>query len=197
MYKKRIIKLSALALTATAAAVLTIASCKKEEKTVTPAPPGNEFLTTAILTCINTAAPFDTTIGTWRDLTPDDTNPPDTSQAILNLKKNATYKVQIGLLDETKNPAGDIGADVLARANYHLFCFNPSASVSPNITIVRTDLDTNNPPLQIGLKDNFITTNVSTGVLEVVLHHQPNVKNGSCDPGSVDLDVNFRLNIIN
>jgi len=197
MFKKSNTRLAALAITATAIMMLSIASCKKEEKTVTPAPPGNEFLTTTILTAINTAAPFDTSIAIWRDLTPDDTNPPDTSQAILNLKKNATYKVTIGLLDETTTPAGDIGEDVLARANYHLFCFFPSASLSPNLTVVRTDLDSNNPPLQVGLKNNFITTNVSTGLLEVVLRHQPNVKNGSCDPGSIDLDINFTINIIN
>jgi hypothetical protein len=107
------------------------------------------------------------------------------------------YRVQIGLLDETKNPSGDIGADVLARGNYHLFCFNTSSSLGSNLTVTRTDLDTNNPPLAIGLKDNFTTVNLSNGSLEVILRHQPNAKNGSCDPGSTDLDVNFQIHIVN
>ncbi|MEO8085996.1 MAG: hypothetical protein ABI763_04200 [Bacteroidota bacterium] len=197
MYKKSFFKLSAFAFVAIVAAMLTVASCNKEEQTVTPAPPGNEFLTTTILTCINSSAPFDTVIGTWRDLTPEDTLPPDTSQAILNLKKNSVYNVSIGLLDETTNPAGDIGADVLSRGNYHLFCFNTSSSLGNNFSITRTDHDTNNPPLAIGLKNNFTTINTSIGTLEVILRHQPNVKNGSCDPGSTDLDVNFQVNVIN
>lgn len=197
MKKKSIKGISAFVLSAATVALLSISSCKKDEKTVTPAPPGNEFLTTTILTCINTNAPYDTTIATWRDLTPDDTIPPDTSNAILNLKKNSVYKVQIGLLDETTNPAGDIGAEILERGNYHLFCFNTSSSLGSNLTITRTDLDTNNPPLPIGLQDNFTTVNVSNGTLEVALRHQPNVKTGTCDPGSTDLDVNFQVNIIN
>ncbi len=197
MNKKSIVQLSAFALIAATVAMLLIASCKKEEKTVTPAPPGNEFLTTTILTCINTNAPYDTTVGTWRDLTPDDTNPPDTSKAVLNLKKNTVYHVSIGLLDETKSPSGDIGSDILARGNYHLFCFNTSSSLGSNLAVTRTDHDTNNPPLAIGLKDDFTTTNVGDGFLEVILRHQPNLKNGSCDPGSTDLDVNFRIHITN
>src|SRR6267378_5303710 len=105
--KKPIIKRSAVALVATTVVMLTIASCKKQEQIVTPAPPGNEFLTTVILTCINSTG-ADTSKAIWRDLTPDDPNPPDTSKAILNLKKNAVYHMTIGMLDETKTPAGDI-----------------------------------------------------------------------------------------
>ncbi len=197
MQKKSIISLTGFAFTMVTVAVLSIVSCKKEEKVVTPAPPGNEFLTTTILTCINSVAPFDTVVGTWRDLTPDDTIPPDTSHAILNLKKNSVYRVQVGLLDATKTPAGDIGADILSRGNYHLFCFTTSSSLGGNLTVTRTDHDTNNPPLAIGLQDNFTTINTCDGALEVILRHQPNVKNGSCDPGSTDLDVNFQIHIIN
>ena len=194
MKKKQMYLLPILAITVSAAMMLTVASCKKEEKTVTPAPPGNEFLTTAILTCINTTG-SDTVIGVWKDLTPDDTNSPDTSKAILKLKENSTYNVTIQLLDETKSPAGVISDDVLARANYHLLCFTPSSSLGSKLKVEITDYDSNNPPLPLGLKDKFTTGAISNGVLNVVLRHQPNVKNGSCDPGSTDMDVNFTVNI--
>jgi hypothetical protein len=49
--------------------------------------------------------------------------------------------------------------------------------------------------LQIGLTDNFVTGAASNGWLRVVLRHQPNVKNGTYDPGSTDFDVNYKVNI--
>jgi hypothetical protein len=51
MNKKSIINFTVIALIAATLAMFTVTSCKKEEKIVTPATPGNEFLTTAILTC--------------------------------------------------------------------------------------------------------------------------------------------------
>jgi hypothetical protein len=64
-----------------------------------------------------------------------------------------------------------------------------------NLTVTRTDLDNNNPPMQIGLTDNFVTGAASTGILRVVLRHQPNAKNGTYDPGSSDLDVTYAVTI--
>jgi hypothetical protein len=66
---------------------------------------------------------------------------------------------------------------------------------SLNLTVSRTDLDTNNPPLQIGLTDQFVTGAASSGILRVVLRHQPNAKNGTYDPGSTDLDVTYAVSI--
>jgi hypothetical protein len=64
-----------------------------------------------------------------------------------------------------------------------------------NLTVSRTDLDTNNPPLQIGLTDQFVTGAASSGILRVVLRHQPNAKNGTYDPGSTDFDVTYAVSI--
>jgi hypothetical protein len=67
--------------------------CKKDEAVVTPPVPGHEYMTTVKLRLENTANPNDTIWATWRDLTPEDTNAPDTSLAIVNVKKNSTYKL--------------------------------------------------------------------------------------------------------
>jgi hypothetical protein len=64
-----------------------------------------------------------------------------------------------------------------------------------NLTVTRTDMDTNTPPLQIGLTDNFVTGAASTGILRVVLRHQPNAKNGTYPPGSTDFDITYAINI--
>jgi hypothetical protein len=70
-----------------------------------------------------------------------------------------------------------------------------SAATALNLTVTRTDMDTNTPPLQIGLQDNFVTGSASSGILRMVLRHQPNAKNGTYDPGSTDFDVTYAVTI--
>jgi len=204
-----------------AASLLFMTGCNKKESTVTPAPPSNEFLTTVELKLTNTANASDTILAVWRQLDPTGTASPDTSKALLNLKANATYSARVILLDETQSPAANVSDEIKDRINYHLFFFQPTP-ISPsnliisntstdipvsdgtvvsatgpylNLVVSRTDLDNNTPPLQVGLADNFVTGAASDGWLRVVLRHQPNVKNGTYDPGSADLDVNFKVTI--
>lgn len=175
---------------------LFISGCKKEEQVVSPPLPGNEFLTTVKLELVNTVT-NDTVIGIWRDLTPEDTNPADTSLALLNLKENSTYKATIFLLDETKNPAEDITTEIKERGNYHQLFYFPSSNLGANLVVNVTDTDTNSPPLPLGITTNFITNAAAVGKVNVILKHQPNVKNGTFAPGSTDIDVNFQVNISN
>jgi len=210
--KKILIYVSGFAIVAIAVMVLSIASCKKPETIVTPAPPSNEFLTTVIFRCINSVAPFDTTTGVWRELNPSGSLPPDTSKAILNYKKNSTYVCNIYILDESKTATDslvstnfninklpsttvNVTTEIRARQNYHLICMNATGGIATNWSFIRTDYDTNNPPLQVGLNDNVTTLATSTGRLEITLHHQPNVKNGTCGPGTDDFDVFYSVNI--
>ena len=177
--------------TAVSLLLLTFNGCSKEEKTVSPPLPGNEFLTTVQLVVTNTANAADVQTASWRQL-PD--QPVDSSQAKLILKSNSVYTVAVKFLDESTSPAGDITTDIYDRRNYHLICF---AVTGANLAVARTDLDTNTPPLQIGLQDSFTTTAASSGSLNVQLRHQPNAKNGDCAPGSTDADANFSVNITN
>ena len=169
-------------------------ACSKDEKTVSPPLPGNEFLTTVRLVATNASNSSDIQIASITDTTIIH-NPPDSiNTPTLHLKANSVYNVSVLFLDETKTPPGNVTDDIYDRRNYHLLCFTVSGGA--NLTVVRTDKDTNNPPLEIGLQDNFTTGAASTGTLNVQLRHQPNAKNGSCEPGSSDADVDFTI-IIN
>ncbi len=195
--------------------------CNKNVSTITPAPVSNEFLTTVELVFQNSANPADSGRAIWRQLDPTGAKAPDTSLAVLKLKAGTTYNVNVLILDETKTPADTVSLVIKARQNIHLFFFQPTP-ISPsnlvisktttyipvsdgtvtsatgpylNLTINRTDVDANTPPLQIGLTDNFITGAASAGSLRVVLRHQPNTKNGTYDNGSSDLDVNYQVAI--
>jgi hypothetical protein len=219
---------------------LVVAGCNKKAESVTPALPGNEFLTTVQLQLVNTADPTDVQLCSWTQMSPTShtyqTDSAYFSRAVLNLRANATYTGRVIILDETQTPVDTVSDEILQRMNYHLFFFQPTPILSSNIAISntttdipvndwntglpatdttyggisinegqvpsgsvlnlavsRTDLDSNNPPLQIGLKDNFVTGAASNGILRVVLRHQPNAKNGTYDPGSTDLDVTYAV----
>jgi hypothetical protein len=205
------------------AGLLTMSGCNKKESTVSPAPPGNETLSTVELVYQNTANTADTGRAIWRQLDLTGVKPADTSLAKISLKANAVYNVQVVILDEVSDAPNvdQVTPEILARENYHLFFFQPTpvapaslvisnstpyipvedgtvtSAAGPylNLSVARTDLDTNNPPLQIGLQDKFTTATASTGSLRVVLRHQPNAKNGTYAPGSTDLDVSYQVTI--
>lgn len=183
--KKTLITAAAGILSAT----LLFSSCDKKETKVSPPLPGNEALTTMILTATNSNDATDVQTATWKQLDLTGASAPDTSQAVLNLKKNASYNVTVQFLDSLT----DLTSEIKDRANYHLICFNVSSGL--NLACTQTDKDTNNPPLKVGLTDLFTTTAASSGRMEVTLHHQPNVKNGDCAPGSIDMDCTFTVNI--
>ena len=217
-----------------------VAGCNKKASTVTPALPGNEFLTTVQLQLVNKADATDVQLCSWTQMSPTSHSyQPDSayfSRSVLNLKANATYAGRVIILDETQNPVDTVSTEILQRMNYHLFFFQPTPILTSgivisntstdipvndwitgvpdttyggtsinevqvgsgnvlNLSVTRTDLDSNNPPLQIGLSDNFVTGAASNGILRVVLRHQPNAKNGTYDPGSTDLDVTYAVNI--
>jgi hypothetical protein len=167
--------------------------CNKDEKTVSPPVPGNEFLTSVRVTATNTTDPTDVQVAIITDTTIISNPPESINHDTLNLKANSVYSVTVEFLDETKNPPGQVTDDIYTRRNYHLICFDVSSGL--NLTVARTDLDTNNPPLQVGLQDKITSGAVSKGTLNVQLRHQPNAKNGDCAPGSTDADVTYTVNI--
>jgi len=199
--------------------VFTTGCSKKPEESVAPNI-ANEELTTVQLAVRNTQAPFDVDTATWQQLLGANgiPLPVDTSKAFLSLHTNTIYAVQVLIFDKTQTPPTNVTAEILVRENYHLFYFQPTP-ISPanliisdtttnipgtltsatgpylNLTVKRTDHDTNVPPLQVGLLDNFYTRDSSSGNLRVVLRHQPNAKNGTYAPGSSDLDVNYHITI--
>ena len=185
---------STLLIAFAAITLLTISSCKKEEEILVPAPPGNEFITTASITATNSADTTDILVVRWIDLTPGDAVGP-TQIDTLKLRANAIYTCKISLLDETILPAGDIGEDISERRNYHIFCF--SSTGLSGFSMVATDLDTNTPALPFGMENKIITGAAGNGSIEVALKHQPNVKDGSCTPGSVDFNVVYPVIVFN
>lgn len=176
---------------------LLLVSCKKEEQVVSPPVPGNEFMTTVKIRLENATNVNDTIWATWEDLAPDDLTPPDTSLAVLSIHTNTTYHATVHFYDATQSPATELTPEIIQRANYHSYWFFKTGAMTNHLAITPTDFDTNNPPLFLGLSDDFATDGTAaSGRLEGVLRHQPNGKNGTFAPGSTDSDVFFTVNIL-
>ena len=175
-----------------------------------PILPGHEFLTTPILLITDPLTnKTDTLI--W-SLVPPATSP-DTVHSFATLKQNYTYNVQILILDSTKCDTCDgfvVSNEIIARANYHLFCFYDAnnldvngyggetlaASSYVNVTVDNPNYDTNTPTaLPFGITDQLHTFGPSHGQLEVVLRHQPAVKNGQCAPGATDFGAYYNITV--
>ncbi|QJW90034.1 hypothetical protein HNV11_11945 [Spirosoma taeanense] len=163
-------------------------ACKHDEQNVAPTD-DNEAITTASLSFTNTAAPREIVTATIENLN----TQADLSQATINLKANTTYTGGIVLLDKTKTPVLVVTDEIREKANEHLlvYTFTPATGSPASLTVTATDLDTNPTPLPVGLTTRAQTGMAGSGKLNVVLRHQPNVKNGLPAPGSDDLNINF------
>lgn len=167
---------------------LSISSCKKDDDLVeVPEPDQNEVevITTMTITFTDAAGIEPTVSATFQDLDGDGGDAPTLFEDII-LAPNTTYNAEILLLNETENPADTISNEVLEEGADHLFCFSPSGV---DVTITRTDSD---GTYEIGLQSQWVTgSTTGTGTTEIVLHHQPDVKDGTCSPGEIDVEVEF------
>ena len=65
-------------------------------------------------------------------------------------------------------------------------------------TIRYTDSDNGTPSRSIGLRTRIRTATTAKGSklpLQIVLKHQPGVKDGTYAPGETDIEVNFKLKV--
>lgn len=181
--KKQLLSIAALA-----AIIITVVACKKDKDLVpVPPPVGNdpEVITTLKVTLVDSASVQPTVTATFRDPDGDGGNGPDIFDTI-RIANNTTYYGSILLLNETESPADTVSKEILDEDHEHLFCFTPSGT---NISIIRTDSD---GTYEVGLQSTWRTGNASNGTTQIVLKHQVDgLKNGTCGPGSTDIEVTF------
>lgn len=113
-----------------------------------------------------------------------------TVQDEILLRPNTTYNTTINVLDESKSPAENITEEIRQEGHEHEFFFQASSGL--NLTVTKTDMDSNNRP--IGLSSRFVTTGASVGNLRIILKHQPNnlkTNTSTVATGSTDIEVDF------
>ena len=173
------------------AILLVWTGCKKDDDAVaTPHAVHNEeeVITTIKLTFVDSANTSNIKYATFRDPDGDGGAAYDIFDTI-KLEANKTWNTSILLLNESGAPVDTISNEVLEEANDHLFCFTPSEKTTVSIT----DLDGNKLPL--GLESKWVVFDAGMGTMRIELKHQPNIKDGTCSPGSTDLSVDFIVEV--
>lgn len=168
---------------------LALVACKKEKKkeVENPSNPNEqELITTFKIVFTDTSGVLPNVEARFVDIDGPGGNNPTVFDTI-RLVANATYNASITLLNESAIPTQNITTEVEQEGVDHLFCFDLTSGL--NAVITRTDLDANNLP--IGITSQWAIGNASVGTSTIRLRHQPGVKNGQCDPGETDIELNF------
>lgn len=166
-------------------ASVVLSACKKDNPE-TPPPPTNEaeLITTFKITFTDPNGVNPTYEAVFRDIDGTGGNQP-TAFDTIRLKPNSIYNASIQFLNESVSPTDTITNEILQEAGDHLICYN---IIGANVSIQRTDSD---GVFEIGLLSNWSTANTSTGNVIISLKHQPGIKNGNCDLGDTDIELNF------
>jgi hypothetical protein len=176
-------------------AIVTICftACKKDDDS--PSNPGTgsnegEIITTLKLVFTDSAGIAPDAEFVFRDPDGDGGNPPVEFDTI-RLQQQTVYLTTVYLLDETKTPVDTISAEVLEEAEDHLFFFFHTGT-----GIITTYLDSDANGLPLGLSTKWKTGGPSSGTSQIILKHQPGIKDGSQAPGETDVDVTFVSEVI-
>ena len=184
MMKKKSVHILWLLITGLA---LTMASCGKDnEDPETPPEVVNEeeLITTVTLQFHDPTGVNPDVVATFRDVDgPGGADP--TQFDTIFLAPSTLYEATILLLNESVDPAENITDEVSEEAVDHLFCYTSNGA---DLSIIRTDSD---GTFALGINSTWQAGVAGEGSVNVVLKHQPGIKDGTCDPGETDVEVEF------
>jgi hypothetical protein len=160
-------------------------SCEKDPKpNVAPINEG-ELITTIILSSRDSAS------GQIRDFVFRDKDGEGGNAASqfdsIELSSGHTYYFELILLDESKAETDTISNEVLNEGEDHLFVYIPK-----NIDLVIGETDKDKNGLALGLKSTWKANSIGRGNVNVILKHQPGIKNGDPLLGETDIAVDFK-----
>lgn len=111
----------------------------------------------------------------------------------ITLSSGSVWNCSIKLWDESDpaNPV-DITYQFRLQDQDHIVCFDASAPLQSALQIERTDTD---GTYEVGLESSWTTLEPSAGSVQVTIKHQVGLKDGTCIPGSTDVEVVFPVRI--
>lgn len=164
-------------------------ACKEDKIEPGKAPDNETELITTLKVILTDTATSVKSEFIFRDTDGEGGNAPERFDTI-RVSSGKVYICELLYLDESKADTDTISHEILEEANEHLIYFDPK-NVSMNVQI--TDKDGNNLPL--GLLSRWRNLMSGSGTLDIVLKHQPGVKDGSRDKGETDAAVSFPIEI--
>lgn len=105
----------------------------------------------------------------------------------IKLDKEKTWLCSIKFIDDTDN-GKDLTPAIKQEEKDHILCYLPSGTISQNLSIYRTDSD---GKFEVGLESKWYSLSEGMGGVTCILKHQVGTKDGTCTPGSTDVEVVF------
>ena len=172
-----------------------ISSCDKDDEPKCPVIPNEEEVITTLTYTLTPSGGGDDVVLKFQDLDGDGGNAPVLT--VEDLAANTTYSGVVELLNETETPAEDITLEVEEEGDEHQFFMS---STLAGLSVSYTDTDADGNP--IGITTELITSDAGSGVLTVILRHEPNkgasgVSGGDITNagGETDIEVDFDVNV--
>lgn len=109
------------------------------------------------------------------------------------LTAGATYNGQVLFENELESPADNITIEVIEEGDEHEVFYTSTVS---GVSFVKTDQDINGNP--IGVTSTLTTDVPETGILSVVLRHEPTKPNNNTligAGGETDVQVSFNITV--
>jgi len=114
---------------------------------------------------------------------------PDGEQETILLDANTTYTAELMFLNTEETPVEDVTLEILEENDEHLVCFETTTGIDFSYN----DFDQNG--LEVGLSNTVMSGMPSTGTLNVMLRHQPDLKETfdaiNCTVGGVEINATF------
>ncbi|TRX66371.1 type 1 periplasmic binding fold superfamily protein [Carboxylicivirga sp. M1479] len=172
-------------------AFIALTSCEKDD----PIIPHEEELITSLIYTLSPVGVGETVVLSFKDLDGDNGNSPIISKGLL--KANTRYTGAMELLNELEEPVHNITDEILEEAEDHQFFFTSTVN---DLQVLYSDSDMNGNPL--GIKTQLATQGEGTGVLKIILRHEPDkFADGVADGditnagGETDIEVIFEIDV--
>lgn len=167
---------------------LLVASTSCRDDDPEPVVEEGELITTVTITLVPEGKSQSVT-ATFSD--PDGPGGNNPTVQTLNLEPNTVYNATLTFSDESQTPPVDITEEIEEEGDEHEIFYQALSDL--NITSVeKTDMDSNNRP--IGLEATITTGAASSGILRIILKHQPGgLKGSTSNPavGETDVEADF------
>ncbi|MDA7837030.1 hypothetical protein N9A49_06440 [Salibacteraceae bacterium] len=106
----------------------------------------------------------------------------------IRLDSGQMYDLDVSFIDGSGNSEEDLTIEIQNESDEHLVCFE-SGLLGTALSNTITDSDGTYP---IGIQSEWIVNSKANGTITISLKHQPDgLKNGSCDVGETDVEIEF------
>jgi hypothetical protein len=184
------------------ATTLIFSACKEDHIDPTKPKDNNaqELITTVVLNGYNANNPTANQFSVkWEDVDGDGGNSPTIDT--LTLDSGINYRAQVLMIDKTKTPYDTISNEVILEGADHQMFYTLSDNLTSKLNFERLDMDSNNPPLPIGLDIKIRPIHNTPfelplmGSVNIKLSHYDGVPKTTSPSAESDIDIHLPIKV--